>query len=93
MESRKAIIAGKQLAVVIKGWLRSTPDRLWGKDANYERLKVLKRQGEPVDPRREVADYIAARLEEVGWEVSYPEAQHLGSPPPHQDVGGKDVVE
>ena len=31
MSSRIAI-AGKQLAIVIRGWLRSTPDRLWGTD-------------------------------------------------------------
>jgi hypothetical protein len=74
MDRPRIVIAGKQLGVVIRGWLRSTPDRLWGKDPNYERLKALKRQGagdEP-DPRREVADYIAARLEELNWEVSYP---------------------
>jgi len=51
------------------------PERLLAKDENYERLKALKRHsadGEP-DPRREVADYITARLDELGWEVSYPE--------------------
>jgi hypothetical protein len=82
MESGRITIAGKHLAVVLKGWLRSTPDRLWGKDENYEALKALKRQGEAPDPRRDIADYIAARLEEAGWEVSYPEPEAPGSPPP-----------
>ena len=73
MDESRIVVAGKQLAVVIKGWLRATPERLWGKDPNYEKLRGLKRQdveNEP-DPRREVADYIVARLEEVGWEVSH----------------------
>jgi hypothetical protein len=87
MESRRIAIAGKQLAVVIRGWLRSTPDRLWGKDENYEALKELKRHGEPPDPRREVADYIVSRLDEAEWEVSYPWPEQLGSPPPHDANG------
>jgi hypothetical protein len=85
MTSRIAI-AGKQLAVVIRCWLRSTPDRLWGTDPNYEQLKALKRHDPTLapDPRREVADYIAARLDELDWEVSYPEPEPQKSPPPYQ---------
>jgi hypothetical protein len=83
MDRPRVAIAGKQLAVIIRGWLRSTPERLWGKDENYERLKALKRHDPDAapDPRREVADYIAARLEELGWEVSYPEPPKPCSPP------------
>jgi hypothetical protein len=82
----RVVIAGKQLAVVLRGWLRSTPDRLWGSDPNYEQLKALKLHDpsfEP-DPRREVAEYIAARLEELEWEVSHPEPQAPGSPPAYR---------
>jgi hypothetical protein len=46
---KRVVIAGRQLATVIGGWLRSTPDRLWGSDANYARLKELK----PHDPELE----------------------------------------
>ena len=92
MDGPRIVIAGKQLGAVIKGWLRSTPDRLWGKDPNYERLKALKRQGtddEP-DPRREVADYIAARLDELNWEVSYPppDAPFRSSPALGEEADG-----
>ncbi len=85
MSSRIAI-AGKQLAVVIRCWLRSTPDRLWGSDPNYEKLKALKRHDPTFapDPRREVAEYIVARLDELGWEVTHPPAEPQVSPPPYQ---------
>ena len=75
MDRPRIVISGDQLAVVIRGWLRSTPERLWGKDPNFERLKALKRHmpGDEPDPRREVADLITARLAELEWEVSYPE--------------------
>jgi hypothetical protein len=70
--------------VVIKVWLRATPDRLWGKDPNFEKLKALKRHDpdSAPDPRMEVAEYIAARLQELDWEVSYLEPRHPGSPKP-----------
>lgn len=69
--------------MVIRNWLRSTPDRLWGSDANYEALKALKRHDPELapDPRREVADYIVARIEELDWEVTQPEPEAPVSPP------------
>jgi hypothetical protein len=82
---KRVVIAGRQLAVIIKGWLRSTPDRLWGSDANYAKLKELKRHDpelEP-DPRRDVAEYVVARLQELDWEVTCPEAEPPTSPPPY----------
>jgi hypothetical protein len=85
MSSRIAI-AGKQLAIVIRGWLRSTPDRLWGTDPNYEQLKALKRHDPMLapDPRRVIADYIASRLDELEWEVTYPEPEPQKSPPSYR---------
>lgn len=88
--SGRIVIAGKQLAVVLRCWLRSTPERLWGHDPNYEKLKALKRhdpENQP-DPRREVADYLVARLDELGWEVNYPEPEPQVSPPPFSGDGG-----
>ena len=84
--SSRIVIAGKQLAVVMRGWLRSTPDRLWGSDPNYEQLKALKRHDPTLapDPRREVADYLASRLDELEWEVSYPTPEPQVSPPPYR---------
>ena len=81
MESRRIAIGGARLAVVIRNWLRSTPDRLWGSDPNYEALKRHDPEQAP-DPRREVADYIVARIEELDWEVTQPAAEPPASPPP-----------
>jgi hypothetical protein len=87
-DPKRVVIAGQQLAVIIRGWLRSTPARLWGSDANYEKLKELKRHDpelEP-DPRLEVAEYVVARLEELEWEVTCPEPEHPASPPPYSGI-------
>ena len=82
---KRIVIAGRQLAVVIRGWLRSTPERLWGSDANYAKLKELKRHDpeQAPDPRREVAEYVVARLEELDWQVTCPEPELPTSPPPY----------
>jgi hypothetical protein len=82
---KRVVIAGRQLAVVLRGWLRSTPERLWGSDANYAKLNELKRhdpEDEP-DPRRDVAEYVVARLEELDWQVTCPEPETPNSPPPY----------
>jgi hypothetical protein len=80
MSRGRVVITGRPLAVVIRGWLRSTPERLWGKDHSYEKLKKLGRHDPEFapDPRLEVAEYIASRLDELGWEVSYPEPKNHG---------------
>jgi hypothetical protein len=83
MERGRIVVGGRKLALVIRSWLRATPERLWGSDPNYEALKSLKRHDPELapDPRREVADYIAARIEELDWEVTQPEPDMPVSPP------------
>ena len=81
--SNRIVVAGRQLAVVIALWLRATPERLWGKDPHFEKLKTLRQQdGQAPDPRQEVADYLVKRMEEIDWEVSYPDKGPPASPPP-----------
>ena len=68
---------------MIRNWLRATPDRLWGADPNYEALEKLKRNDPELkpDPRREVANYLVARIEELDWEVMQPLPEEQASPP------------
>jgi hypothetical protein len=82
---KRVVIARRQLSVVIRGWLRSTPDRLWGSDANYAKLKELKRHDPEQEPdsRKEVAEYVVARLQELDWEATCPEPDQPTSPPPY----------
>lgn len=66
---------GKQLATVIYVWLRALPKWAWGEEPGYARLKKQKRHDsfkEP-DPKRLTGDLIAAKLQELDWEVSYEE--------------------
>jgi hypothetical protein len=86
-QRKRVVIAGRRLAVIIKVWLRSTPERLWSSEANYyAKLKELKRHDpeEEPDPRREVAEYVVARLEELDWQVTCPELEGPNSPPPYR---------
>ena len=75
MERPRITIGGKKLADVISVWLLDIPPWMWGKDPAYERLRAQRRH-QPEDepsPRHEVARHIAAKVEKLGWEVSYPE--------------------
>lgn len=83
MERPRIVIGGKQLANVIYVWLRHVPRWVWGTDPAYERLRAQKRHNpaEEPDPKGEVAEHIAAELERLGWEVSYPKPSDPASPP------------
>ena len=72
-------IEGKQLATVIYVWLRAVPKWAWGEEPDYARLKKQKRHDpskEP-DPQHLAAELIAAKLQELDWEVSYEERGNL----------------
>jgi len=73
MEER-VVISRRALAVVIAGWLRRMPKWAWGKAPSYEKLKAEKRHGAIPEPRPHMiaAELIAAELDKLGWEVSYP---------------------
>ena len=72
-------IEGKQLATVIYVWLRAVPKWAWGEEPDYARLKKQKRHDpskEP-DPKHLAAELIAAKLQELDWEVSYEERGNI----------------
>ena len=68
-------VEGKQLAIVIAIWLRALPKWAWGKDPVYEKARGTWRHkpDEEPDPRSMAAELIAAKVEELGWEISYEE--------------------
>jgi hypothetical protein len=76
-------ISGKQLAIVIKVWLRAVPEWCFGEEPKYAKLKAQKRHdpfAEP-DARSIISDRIAAEIDRLEWEVTHPSPQHPGSPP------------
>jgi hypothetical protein len=83
MERTRITISGKRLAAVIYVWLRHVPKWVWGEEPGYAKLKAQKRHDPRSAPDAQAiaADHIAAELERLGWEVSYEEPSHLGSPP------------
>jgi hypothetical protein len=72
-------IEGKQLAVVIAGWLRALPKWVWGEEPGYAKLKKEWRHdaSSAPDPKRMAADLIAEKLHDLGWDVSYDEKGNL----------------
>jgi hypothetical protein len=72
-------IEGKQLATVIYVWLRALPKWAWGEEPEYARLKKQKRhdRSKVPDPQHLAAELIAAKLQELNWEVSYEERGNL----------------
>jgi hypothetical protein len=68
------MISGRQLAVIISVWLRDLPRWVWGDEPGYAKLKAQRREtGPEPDGRMMAAKHVAAELERLGWEVSYPE--------------------
>jgi hypothetical protein len=72
-------IEGKQLATVIYLWLRALPKWAWGEEPDYARLKKQRRHdpSQEPDPQHLAAELIAAKLQELDWEVSYEERGNI----------------
>ena len=79
MDRPRITISGRKLATVISVWLNHVPRWVWGEEPTYARLKAQRRESGPApDGRKIAAEHIAAELERLGWEVSYPEpGQHV----------------
>jgi hypothetical protein len=76
MTRPRTTISGRQLAVIISVWLRDVTKWVWGNEPGYSKLKAQRREtGPEPDGRVMAAEHVAAELERLGWEVSYPEAE------------------
>jgi hypothetical protein len=72
----------RQLAAAIAGWLRHIPKRVWEQFIEHKILQHYKRsslQAERLEG--EIAEHIASEMTRLDWQVTHPEAKHLGSPP------------
>ena len=83
MNKPRIVVSGAKLAAILYVWLRDAPHWVWGKEPGYERLRAQRRHdpnAEP-DPKREVANLLAAELERLDWTVSYEERGNIFADP------------
>ena len=80
---KRITVSQKELATAVLVWLRVMPKHVWRKYEAYERLVAAKRHRIEDEPRarEEIASYIAAKLNQAGWEVSYPERKPFSDGP------------
>jgi hypothetical protein len=77
---RRITVTPEKLVTSLIVWLRIAPKRIWRKSEEYERRRAEKRHSsaEAPDPHGELADYLAERFQQSGWEVTHPEARNHG---------------
>jgi hypothetical protein len=81
---KRIIVSQAELAKAVLVWLRVAPKQVWRKYEAYERLVAAKRHKIEDEPRarEEIAAYIAAKVSQAGWEVSYEERKPFRDGPP-----------
>ena len=74
---KRIIVTQEELARAILVWLRVMPKRVWRKYEAYERLVAAKRHSVDDEPqaREEIADYVAEKFRQAGWEITYAEPE------------------
>ena len=74
---KRIIVTQEELARAVLVWLRVMPKRVWRRYEAYERLVAAKRHTIEDEPRarEEVADFVAEKVRQAGWEITYPEPE------------------
>jgi hypothetical protein len=66
-------VARDKLAAALTVWLKTMPKHVWRELEKHNLLALEKRQGARPEIERQVAEHIAAKFEQVSWEVSHEE--------------------
>ena len=66
-------VSPRELATAMTVWLRVMPTRIWRAYENYQLARQQKRHVEDPEVERAVAEYLAGKFDQAGWEVSYSE--------------------
>lgn len=74
---KRLTLTPDKLAPIISVWLRELPKSIWAE-------VDLKKSRDPLgdidnQPRHQVARFIAAKFEELGWEITYGESRDIFS--------------
>ena len=66
-------VSPRELAAAMKVWLRVMPTRIWRQLEAFHLAAEKKRQGERPDVEGAVAEYLAGKFDQAGWDVSHDE--------------------
>lgn len=90
----RILVTPEQLRRAFRVWMRVLPSYLWRRHEQHLRMIADKRSTpeDRPDPKADLADYMADKFVQAGWEASYPTppmtADHRGLPPtasPHPE--------
>jgi hypothetical protein len=84
MSESRIPVSIEELCTAIRLWIRASPRYIWKTDELYEKLKAEKRHdpSRAPDPQGDLAAYITDRFARQDWQVTRPEPDVPGSPPP-----------
>lgn len=77
-------VSPEQLRTAILVWIKTAPKHIW-RELEKQGLKSLKHDTDPLnryDPREAMANYLAGKFVQAGWQISHEQPKPLGSPPP-----------
>ena len=95
MAESQITVCLEELVTSIRLWIRASPRHIWKADELYEKLKLEKRHdpSKAPDPQGDLAAYITDRFARADWQVTRPEPEHPGSPPPWTPPDSAPVAE
>lgn len=80
---KRIILSKDELKRALRVWMAVAPTRLW-RELEKQDLQELNKPGTIMDPeamfkaRHAMADYVAGKFDEAGWEVSHEERKGHG---------------
>jgi hypothetical protein len=74
-------VTPRELATAMTVWLRVMPTRIWRAYENYQMARQQKRHVENPEVERAVAEYLAGKFDQAGWEVSHEERGNIFADP------------
>jgi hypothetical protein len=69
------VVTPEQLRTAFRVWMLVLPSRLWRKHEQFLKMKADRRSipEHSQDPRLDLADYMARKFIQAGWEASHPD--------------------
>lgn len=78
----RILVSPEQLRRAFRVWMRVLPTYLWRRHEQHLRMMAdrrLRPEDRP-DPKADLADYMADKFLESGWQATYPEPQIMSDP-------------
>ena len=78
----RILVTPEQLRRAFRVWMRVLPAYLWRRHEQHLRMAADRRSRpeDRPDPKADLADYMADKFVQAGWEASYPEPPIMTDP-------------